>query len=136
MLEPGFYNLDCMDGMKQFPDKFFDLAVVDPPYGIGADRFNNGAGAKDHAKGSTAKKLRVNQGAGKLKNRVLNQSDCSWDIAPPPKAYFDELRRVSMNQIIWGGQLFRLATYARNHRLGQNTAVGELFTGRNGMDIV
>ena len=36
MLEPGFYNMDCMEGMKQFPDKYFDLAVVDPPYGGGA----------------------------------------------------------------------------------------------------
>ena len=31
----GFYNMDCMDAMKQFPDKFFDLAIVDPPYGDG-----------------------------------------------------------------------------------------------------
>ena len=35
MLDFGFYNMDCMIGMKEFPDKFFDLAVVDPPYGIG-----------------------------------------------------------------------------------------------------
>lgn len=34
MLDFGFYNMDCMEGMKQFPDKYFDLAVVDPPYGI------------------------------------------------------------------------------------------------------
>ena len=33
MLDPGFYNMDCMDGMKEFPDGFFDLAIVDPPYG-------------------------------------------------------------------------------------------------------
>jgi len=33
----GFYNMDCMDGMKQFPDKYFELAIVDPPYGIGMD---------------------------------------------------------------------------------------------------
>jgi len=37
MLEAGFYNMDCMDGMAQFPDKFFELAIVDPPYGIGED---------------------------------------------------------------------------------------------------
>ena len=35
MLDFGFYNMDCMEGMKQFPDKFFDLAIVDPPYGNG-----------------------------------------------------------------------------------------------------
>ena len=40
MLDFGFYNMDCMDGMKQFPDKYFDLAVVDPPYGDGEG--NNG----------------------------------------------------------------------------------------------
>ena len=97
-----------MVGMKRYPDGFFDLAIVDPPYGIGADRFNNGAGMKDHANSSTAKRLRVNQGAGKLKNRILNKSDCSWDSNPPPKEYFDELRRVSKNQIIWGGNYFDL----------------------------
>lgn len=36
-LEPGFYNMDCMEGMAQFPDKYFNLAIVDPPYGIGED---------------------------------------------------------------------------------------------------
>lgn len=35
MLDFGFYNMDCMEGMKQFPDKYFDLAIVDPPYGSG-----------------------------------------------------------------------------------------------------
>lgn len=107
-MESGFYNMDCMEAMKQFSDGFFDLAIVDPPYGIGADRFNNGAGAREHAKNSTAKKLRVNSGGGKLKDRILNQSDCSWDAEPPPKEYFDELRRVSKNQIIWGGNYFDL----------------------------
>ena len=37
MLDFGFYNMDCMQGMKEFPDAFFDLAIVDPPYGIGYD---------------------------------------------------------------------------------------------------
>ena len=43
MLGCGFYNMDCMEGMKQFPDKFFDLAIVDPPYGGG---FSEGGGCK------------------------------------------------------------------------------------------
>lgn len=94
MMEPGLYNMDCMEAMKQFPDGFFDLAVVDPPYGISADKFNNGAGAKDHASGSTAKRLRLFTGG--------------WDSTPPDAAYFDELRRVSQNQIIWGGNYFNL----------------------------
>lgn len=109
MLNYGFYNMDCMTGMKQFPDKFFDLAIVDPPYGINADLFNNGSGYKDHSqKEYTSKRIqkgRLNQGAGKLKTRVLNNADCSWDREPPSKEYFAELQRVSKQQIIWGGQL-------------------------------
>lgn len=41
----GYYNMDCMDGMKEFPDGYFDLAIVDPPYGIGEPGFGN----RDHA---------------------------------------------------------------------------------------
>lgn len=43
MLDFGFYNMDCMEGMKQFPDKYFDLAIVDPPYGAG---FTENGGCK------------------------------------------------------------------------------------------
>lgn len=42
MLETGLYNMDCMDGMKMFPDKFFDLAIVDPPYGNAANTNKSG----------------------------------------------------------------------------------------------
>ena len=113
MAESLTFNMDCMEAMKRFPDKYFDLAVVDPPYGINADKFNNGAGAKDHGKGqSTEQKLKVkgrlNTGSGKLKDRILNQSDCSWDSEPPPKEYFEELFRVCQNCIIWGGNYFDL----------------------------
>ena len=45
MIQAGLYNLDCMDAMKEFPDKFFDLAIVDPPYGIGE------SGRKNHTRG-------------------------------------------------------------------------------------
>lgn len=112
-MESKAFNMDCMEGMRQYPDKYFDLAVVDPPYGIGADNFNNGAGAsKDKGKiYSTAvkmKKNRLNQGAGKLKDRTLNQHDCSWDANPPGKEYFEQLFRVSKNQVIWGGNYFDL----------------------------
>lgn len=105
VMPPGFYNMDCMGAMKQFPDKFFDLAIVDPPYGICADKFDNGASSK---RGSTAKNLRLNYGQGQLKNRILNSSDTSWDRNAPPKEYFTELFRVSKNQIIWGGNYFDL----------------------------
>ncbi|WP_198418063.1 DNA methyltransferase [Chryseobacterium nakagawai] len=50
----------------------------------------------------------MNQGSGKLKNRVLNQSNCDWDNAIPGEEYFKELFRVSKNQIIWGGNYFDL----------------------------
>lgn len=114
MLGPGFYNMDCMEGMKQFPDKFFELAIVDPPYGINAPKFNNGSGAsKDKGnKYGTAVRLRatqrLNHGCGKLGGRVLNKSNCEWDIATPGPEYFTELMRVSKNQIIWGGNYFDL----------------------------
>lgn len=76
------YNMDCMDGMKQFPDKFFDLAIVDPPYGIQITE------------------------SGRLKK--YNSKNKNWDNNPPNKPYFEELFRVSKNQIIWGGNYFDL----------------------------
>lgn len=78
--------IDCMEGMKLFPDKFFELAIVDPPYGIGK---------------------RLSQGAGKLKNRCLQTMNSEWDISPSLE-YFNELFRISKNQIIWGGNYFDL----------------------------
>jgi site-specific DNA-methyltransferase (adenine-specific) len=85
---------DCMDLMRDTPDGFFDLAIVDPPYGIGE------VGGEMHSGRSL-------NGAGKLKNRVLNTGNTKWDVAPRPE-YFEELRRVSKNQIIWGGNYFPL----------------------------
>ncbi len=90
MIDFGFYNMDCMEGMKEFPDKYFDLAIVDPPYGgAGQDAFNGDK--RGHMCGGNAKKY----GYG------------HWDIAPS-KEYFNELFRVSKNQIIWGGNYFEL----------------------------
>jgi site-specific DNA-methyltransferase (adenine-specific) len=100
-----------MEYMKTLPDKAFDLAIVDPPYGISATRFNMGSG---YCNGNTIPKdknysqrgsLKV---SGKLKNRVLNTMGAEWDATPPLPEYFKELRRVSMNQIIWGGNYFDL----------------------------
>jgi len=108
------HKIDNMEFMPAIPDKYFDLAIVDPPYGIGADSFSNGENLNRadgwHRDNSTAKRLqknRLNSGSGKLKSRMLNQSDCSWDIPPPPE-YFTELFRISKNQIIWGGNYFDL----------------------------
>ena len=79
-------HVDCMDFMRTQPDKVFDLAIVDPPYGLPKDSVN---------------------GRGKLRTRALNTMDMAWDI-PPPKAYFEELFRVSRNQIILGSNYFPL----------------------------
>jgi site-specific DNA-methyltransferase (adenine-specific) len=87
-----FYHMDCMEGMKQYPDKFFDLAIVDPPYGIGADENQNKLGGK---KGFT-------KNAGTYKK----YHETEWDRQPPNKEYFEELERVSKNQIVWGGNYF------------------------------
>lgn len=80
------YNMDCMEGMKQFPDQYFDLAIVDPPYGI---NINNNMGRRKGDKRSSYKKV-------------------TWDDAPPGDEYFTELFRVSKRQIIWGGNYFKL----------------------------
>ena len=108
MLQPGFYNMDCMEALKEYPDKYFDLAIVDPPYGIGADNYKNGSGYHGKESAAVKAKNRLNDGRGKLRNRFLNKSNCSWDCEPPSKEYFDELFRVSKNQIIFGGNYFNL----------------------------
>jgi len=108
-------NRDCMEAMKYFPDKYFELAIVDPPYGINAANMQMGAlvnGSKNHGKYDSAaqkiKKGRLNRGAGKLKGISLQTMHSDWDFEKPPKEYFIELMRVSKNQIIWGGNYFEL----------------------------
>ncbi len=88
MLDFGYYNMDCMDGMKEFPDKYFDLAIVDPPYFSGPEKRSYYGRAE-----STTK----------VKRRYYKPSD-AWNV--PDKAYFDELFRVSKRQIIWGCNYF------------------------------
>jgi len=110
------HNIDCMDFMRGQPNQAFDLAIVDPPYGINANTMNMGTNLSRHGDGYPAestidrlkKRGRLNCGAGKLKNRILNTSNCDWDCAPPSAEYFTELFRVSENQIIWGGNYFNL----------------------------
>ena len=80
-----FKNIDCMEGMKQYPDKYFDLAIVDPPYGIGMDGGNIGG-----------------NNLGKAKDYTKKQ----WDDKAPDKEYFNQLFRVSKKQIIWGANHF------------------------------
>ena len=80
---------DCMALMARYPDKYFDLAIVDPPYGLGT---------RLHAGGRDAQEGRISASQYKGKE---------WDV-PPSAEYFEELRRVSRHQIIWGGNYFDL----------------------------
>lgn len=78
-------HIDCMEYMAGLPDKAFDLAIVDPPYGIG----------RDGAKRTTSKH-------GGRKSHDFK----GWDKKTPDATFFNELRRVSKNQIIWGANYF------------------------------
>ena len=77
-------NMDCMDYMRGLPDKAFELAIVDPPYGINV---NHNMGRR----------------AG---NKASEYKPAVWDYEPPPVEYFVELQRISVNQIIWGANHF------------------------------
>jgi len=77
------YNDDCMNVMKTFKDKQFDLAIVDPPYGIGVNKMTLGNG----------------------KNKIYRGKN-DWDKTIPSEEYFKELFRVSKNQIVWGANYF------------------------------
>ena len=78
-------HADCMDIMRDIPDKYFELAIVDPPYGIGVNK--------------------MNLGSGKYK------TDKKWDNEIPEEKYFKELFRISKNQIIWGANYFNNFLY-------------------------
>jgi len=86
MMESIAYNMDCMDLMKQYPDNYFDLAVVDPPYGLGN---------------------RLSNGGGKLKNTPMKKlyENKKWDILPSG-IYWSDLFRLSKNQIVFGANYF------------------------------
>ena len=74
----ALYNCDCMEFMKDIPDKYYDICIVDPPYGIG------------------------------MSSNPIRQSHKrkQWDNSIPKKKYFEELFRISKNQIVWGGNYF------------------------------
>ena len=110
-----YINADCLPEIKKLPDKYFDLAIVDPPYGINATKMSMGTNKTRSKNGypseSTAKRIRkgrLNSGAGKLKNRALNTLNCDWDFEKPTAEYFQQLFRVTKNQIIMGGNYFEL----------------------------
>jgi site-specific DNA-methyltransferase (adenine-specific) len=86
MRESMVFNEDCMVVMARYPDKYFDLAVVDPPYGIG-----------------------INESIGRYKGQKHSgHKKALWDNKIPSRKYFYELLRISKNQIIWGGNYFDL----------------------------
>ena len=119
------YNMDCMQGLKEIPDKFFDLAVVDPPYGGGCSQSLNvererGLHAEIEYNGAIIGRfgghfdkyhLGIKNGRNVVEEVPAGTTQADdirhWDIAPP-KEYFNELARVSKNQIIWGGNYFDL----------------------------
>jgi site-specific DNA-methyltransferase (adenine-specific) len=79
-------NMDCIEYMQQFPDNYFELAIVDPPYGIDVTNQSQGKG------GGVAKKIQYKK--------------TNWDKSAPNYLYFNQLMRVSKNQIIWGANHF------------------------------
>lgn len=83
-----FENIDCMEGMKRYTDKYFDLAIVDPPYGINI-------GGSGTIGGS---------GIVEVKNYGIKE----WDKKIPDSLYFEELKRVSKNQIIFGANYYKM----------------------------
>lgn len=87
----NLYNRDCLEAMREMADNSFDLAIVDPPYGIGA---------------SLAKFMRTGTQTGKSKAIAGLYKSSEWDKEPPSPEYFKELMRVSKNQIIWGANHF------------------------------
>lgn len=117
--ESVFANGDCVDAMKKFPDKYFDLAIVDPPYGNAGGTFLSGNGSR----------------FGGLFDRYKAQVDdkskrqqIEWDVAPTDE-YFRELFRVSKNQIIWGGQLLQTSSDAMFRDMAEDKHFRRFFNG-------
>lgn len=91
------FNMDCIEGMKQYPDKYFELAIVDPPYGIGFDKENTTMSAGIRKDGT---KRKMQSWSNPKPKGYISKN---WDNNIPNQDYFNELFRVSKNQIIWGG---------------------------------
>lgn len=84
------FNMDCMEAMREMPDKCFDLAIVDPPYGIDAANLLGGEKRKS--------------GNGAAMKTAFAKKD--WDKNTPDSSYFEQLFRVSKNQIVWGANYY------------------------------
>lgn len=102
------FNEDCLIGMARYPDKFFDLAIVDPPYGIKEDGKSNHSRSKAFGSKSFGEK--------NSRNRVVEAKKYTpkeWDKKSPCKDFFKELQRISVNQIVFGANHF-IENIARN----------------------
>jgi site-specific DNA-methyltransferase (adenine-specific) len=121
MAESNVFCMDCMEAMREFPDKFFDLAVVDPQYGLNITGRHKpkqnqtalvGGGAELSAVTGSYGKGRPPIGGGNDQGRIKKLKIASTfyhafdDSSPPDAEYFRELKRVSKRQIIWGGNFF------------------------------
>ena len=102
------YLMDCVAGLRHYPDNYFDLAVVDPPYGIGMDSTH-----------FVTKSSNAN---------ATNYGKKDWDKEAPSDIYFNELRRVSKNQIIWGANHFI-------ERINKNSSCWLVWDKNNGESI-
>jgi len=90
------YLEDCTKALKRFNDNYFDLAIVDPPYGIGADKAQNNAAMQ---------RIKA-EGKSKAGRGWKLYADTDWDNETPNAEYWEQLFRVSKNQIVWGGNYF------------------------------
>jgi len=129
---------DCMDLMRDLPDKVFDLAIVDPPYGYGGVTYVSKGRIKAH--GGFFDKIEITQAVIDGNTRQMNKVEVvhaqtsketirsfeEVNVSPPPD-YFEELFRISRHQIIWGGNYFVLPP-SRGFAVWRKTSVSEKFT--------
>lgn len=107
VLDFGFYNMDCMEGMKHFPDKYFDLAIVDPPYGGAGKCFKSNDGTRFGGWFDKYKPVIEVERVGNGRAKKYGKKIIEWDKAPSNE-YFEELFRVADKVVIWGGNYFEL----------------------------
>ena len=121
----NLYNMDCMEAMAKMPDKAYDLAIVDPPYGGGAETAWT-AKARSWFGGRFDKyKIEATRSGGTWAEKYGTKVR-HWDIAPDEE-YFEELTRVSKHQIIWGGNYFALPP-TRCFLVWRKLTISEKFT--------
>lgn len=104
----NLYHGDCMEAMKDMPDNAYDLAIVDPPYGIGLDMVT---------------KVDSNKRAGRKNGSIVKHENKNWNDQAPGATYFNELNRVCKNTIVWG------CNYYSEHVKGDGRIVHDKIMG-------